>query len=407
MRLSLLAIMLFAATLFGGVSAEAAPISASSTKNSTQIDDDDKDGKKKEPTIEEMKKQVETAFAQMLEYDAKTKKFKIKKEFTKDLPVPAPLIENFLNGFIKNDNGRPVISDDERFKQMLPMLKRFMGQGRKEMERFQKMTPEERKKAMKKAQGYGKMLQNPKARDGMNKLNKLLKKKPGAKTPKAQPKHTTPKRMTPKVQPKRAPRRSPTLKKLKESLEQRVVRLEKRIRALEKALRNRGPQGLPQLPEMGGVDAAKDIVNGLVRLSKIMKKEDWERVTKVVQSMLGEFKQEDLQEPQKLLQKIQKVMDPSDLERFMEILSDFLETEEGQAFEGRVEKLVSDLEKFMSSEEGQQMMERVRKLAERFQKGDLPKNFEKLFGQDKAEKKSQKRSKKSPRRNRKVVRRLY
>lgn len=404
MRLSLLAIMLFAATLFGGVSAEAAPISAPSTQNSTQIDDDD--DKKKEPSIEEMKKQVEMTFAQMLEYDAKTKKFKIKKEFTKDLPVPAPLIENFLNGFIKNDNGRPVISDDERFKQMLPMLKRFMGQGRKEMERFQKMTPEERQKALKKAQGYGKMLQNPKARDGMNKLNKMLKKKPGANTPKAQPKRTTPKRMTPKVQPKRS-RKAPSLKKLKESLEQRVARLEKRIRTLEKALRNRGPQGMPQLPEMGGVDAAKDIVNGLVRLSKIMKKEDWDRVTKVVQSMLGEFKQEDLQEPQKLLQKIQKVMDPSDLERFMEILSDFLETEEGQAFEARVEKLVSDLEKFMSSEQGQQMMERVRKLAERFQKGDLPKNFEKLFGQDKGQKKSKKRSKKSPRRSRKVVSRLY
>lgn len=401
MRLSLLAITLFAATLLGGVSAEAAPVRAPNTQRSVQIDDDD--DKNKEPSIEEMKKQVETVFAQMLEYDEKTKKFKIKKEFTKDLPVPAPLIENFLNGFLKNDNGRPVIGDEERFKQMLPMLKRFMGQGRKEMERFQKMTPEERKKALKKAQGYGKMLQNPKARDGMNKLNKLLQKKPGAKKP------ATPKPMKPQVQSKRS-RKAPGLKKLKETLEQRVARLEKRIRKLENALRKRGPQGMPQipqLPQMGGLDAAKDIVNGLVRLSKIMKKEDWERVSKVVQSMLGEFKQEDLQEPQKLLQKIQKVMDPSDLERFMEILSDFLETEEGQAFEARVEKLVSDLEKFMSSERGQQMMERVRKMAERFQKGDLPKNFEKLFGQDKAQKKTEKRSKKSRGRSRKVVSRLY
>jgi hypothetical protein len=364
MRWSLVALMLFAGALFGGVSTATAASQEGPTLN-TQIDDDDK-----EPSLEEMKKQVEATFANMLQWDEKTKKFTIKKEFTKDLPVPAPLIENFLNGFLKNDNGRPVVGDDERFKQMLPMLKRFMGQGRKEMERFKDMNPEERQKALKKAQGYGKILKNPKARDGMKKLGKIMK--PGNK---------------PRL--KKAPKKAPA----------------------PKVLPKLSKPDFKNLPDMGGLDGIKDIVNGLVRLSKIMKTEDWQRVAKVLQSVVGEFDPADVQDPQKLMQKLQKVMDPSDLERFMEVLSDFLETEEGQAFESRVEKLVSDLENFMSSERGQKLMDTFRKLGERLQGaggGDLPKNFKKLFGRDSAKGKKKTSEKKSRRRSkREVVSRLY
>jgi hypothetical protein len=407
MRPTLIALVVFASSLFGGASATyAAPDAVPALKTP---DDDDK--KKKELSIEEMKKKAEATFAQMLVWDEKTKKFKIKKEFTKSLPVPAPFIENFLNGFLKSDNGRPIIGDEQRFKQMLPMLRRFMKQGGKDLENLGKMTPKERQKALKKIQGYGKMLGNPKARDGMKKLGKILTPKN-----KSQPKRVQPKRAQPKARPR-----------LRESLEQRIERLEGHVKRLEQALRQRfDSQGdsrkgglqkkapkrlaLPKLslPKLGGLDAAKDVVKGLVKLSQLMEKEDWERVVKVVQTIAGEFKPDDLQDQGKLLQKLQKVMDPSDLERFMEIISDFLETEEGQAFESRVEKLVSDLETFMSSDRGQKLMENVRKLSERLQGSGsgLQKNIEKLFGGKRGSKKKA-QPKKSRRKSRELVSRLY
>lgn len=144
--------------------------------------------------------------------------------------------------------------------------------------------------------------------------------------------------------------------------------------------------GLEDLGRMEGMipgaDAIRDVIAGLRKLNSIMTQEDWARVADAVKKLSTELKAEDLQDQRQLLRKLEGVLEPKDLERMLEIVSDFLETEEGQVFEARVEKLIASMEEFMASEQGKRVMEGLKKLAERLQGMDREslQRFEKLFG---------------------------
>jgi len=356
------------------------------------------DDPKKGPNIDELARQFEKSIVDVVEWDATAKRYKLKADIAKGLPVPAPMVEGFLNRLLKNVDGRPVLKDKEAFRQMLPMLKRFMKKNKGSLERFGKATPEQRQKMLKKARGYGKMLRNPKARKGLKKLGEL-----GRKGFKARPS---------------TPRRPTAARPSRNALERRVGELERRIVELEKALggkrssprfARRGPAG----DILGGIG---DVARAVRKFTSLLKAGDRDRFKRLFSKLTKDFDPSMLRDQGALLQKLQSAVNPQDLERFMEIFSEFMESEEGQAIEARIEKTVSRFEEFMNTERGKKLEEGLSKLQERIQKqlkgnsggGGGFKQLRKLLGKRSPRKTGKRRARRgSKRRHQQATTELY
>lgn len=339
----------------------AAPISDGVARAATEtINDDGADGDKKmsDERLEKLQEELEKALGEFLEWDDSQKRFRMREEMARTLPVPPPMIEGFINRMLDEKDGQPVFKSRDQFKQALPLLKRFLEQGEQQIERIPNLDPEEKEKLLKRARRFKSLFEEPKA----------APKKPARRLERLK---------------KLAKPNLPTLRPNKALLE-RIERLEKRVRELEGELskrrsqpRNplkRGLPGLPAVPEALGT--AKDFAGALSRLNKIMTKEDWQMFLRNGAQLGKAIKPQDLQNQKELMRKLQSSLEPGDLPRLMEILSEFLETDEGQNLEARAEKIIAALEKFMASEQGKRLEERLKNLG----KSKAPERFGRLFG---------------------------
>lgn len=129
--------------------------------------------------------------------------------------------------------------------------------------------------------------------------------------------------------------------------------------------------------EVPGVGAVRDVFRGLKTLNELLTPEDWRRIQRLARTLASTIKPEDLGDQAKIMRKLQGALSPSDMGRFFELLSDFLETEEGQALESRLEKTMTKLEEFMASDRGQTLIKTLKELFKQFQRPDR-RSFEKF-----------------------------
>ncbi|HBP21966.1 MAG TPA: hypothetical protein DEA08_29805 [Planctomycetes bacterium] len=117
---------------------------------------------------------------------------------------------------------------------------------------------------------------------------------------------------------------------------------------------------------------------GLQKLSTLMEPADLKRMGEALRGM--EFSPENLRNPQDLMGKMGEVMSPEDMGRMMEVLQEFMSTEEGQAMREEIEKLSRNMDGLMNSEKGQELMEGMQELMQGFGEKNFGKEFGKQFG---------------------------